>query len=199
MQYNHKFLIYLYFILNALIIYYKIVTIKLKELYMAKITLKGQLINTVGNLPKIDSNAPDFLLTKTDLTDVSLKDFKGKKLILNIFPSLDTDVCATSVRRFNSYTASLNNTLVLCISMDLPFAHKRFCTAEGINNVISLSELRARSFGEKYGVRIIDGPLAGLFSRAIVIIDEKGKIIYTQQVTEIAKEPDYDAALNALK
>jgi thiol peroxidase len=166
---------------------------------MAEITLKGNPINTIGNLPKTGADAPDFLLTKTDLSDASLKDFKGKRLVLNIFPSLDTDVCATSVRRFNSYTEKLANTLVLCISMDLPFAHKRFCTVEGLNNVISLSELRKRSFGESYGVRIIDGPLSGLFSRAIVVIDEKGKVVYTEQVSEIAEEPDYESAIKALK
>jgi thioredoxin-dependent peroxiredoxin len=166
---------------------------------MAKITLAGNTINTIGDLPKTGSIAPDFILTKTDLSDASLKNYKGKRLVLNIFPSLDTDVCASSVRRFNTYANKVKNTLVLCISMDLPFAHKRFCTAEGLNNVISLSELRNRSFGETYGVRITDSPMAGLFSRAIVILDETGKVIYTEQVPEITIEPNYDAAMNALK
>ena len=166
---------------------------------MAKIKLTGNPINTVGELPKAGSAAPDFLLTRTDMSDVTLKNYKGKRLVLNIFPSLDTDVCAASVRRFNTLANKAANTLVLCISMDLPFAHKRFCTAEGLNNVVSLSELRKRGFGESYGVRIADGPLAGLFSRAIVIVDENGRVIYTEQVPEITIEPDYDSAMNALK
>ena len=166
---------------------------------MAQITLKENPINTAGNLPEIGSQAPDFFLTKTDLSDITLQNFSGKKVVLNIFPSLDTPVCAASVRRFNQSAAGLENTVVLCVSMDLPFAHKRFCVAEGIENVVSASEMRGRKFGEDYGVRIIDGPLAGIFSRAIVALDEAGKVIYTEQVPEITIEPDYDAVLSALK
>ncbi|HOA07565.1 MAG TPA: thiol peroxidase [Spirochaetota bacterium] len=165
---------------------------------MAKITLKGNIINTFGNLPEIGSKAKDFLLTKTDLSDVSLNDFSGKRIVMNIFPSVDTGVCATSVRRFNSELDKMKNTVVLCISVDLPFAHQRFCGAEGLNNVISLSEMRIRKFGEDYGVRIIDGPLAGIFSRAVIVIDETGKIIYTEQVPEIAQEPDYAPVVKLL-
>lgn len=166
---------------------------------MAKITLKSKPINTIGNLPETGSQAPDFKLTKTDLSDISLKDHSGKRIILNIFPSLDTEVCANSVRHFNVAAEKLSNTVVLCVSRDLPFAHKRFCTTEGLENVISASELRDTRFGEDYGVRIIDGALAGLFARAIVIIDETGKIIYTEQVPEITQEPDYKTAINTLK
>lgn len=165
---------------------------------MAKITLKSKPINTIGNLPETGSQAPDFKLTKTDLSDISIKDHSGKRIILNIFPSLDTEVCANSVRHFNVAAEKLNNTVVLCVSRDLPFAHKRFCTTEGLENVISASEMRDTRFGEDYGVRIINGPLAGLFARAIVIIDETGKIIYTEQVPEITQEPDYKTALNTL-
>ena len=165
---------------------------------MAEITLKGNPFHTCGTLPPVGAPAPDFLLTKTDLSDISLKDFSGKKIVLTIFPSIDTPVCAMSVRRFNAEAAGLNNTAVLCVSADLPFAHGRFCAAEGLQNVIAVSELRRRKFGEDYGVRIIDGPLAGLLARAVVIIDEKGKIAYTELVQEIAQEPDYSAALKAL-
>lgn len=165
---------------------------------MAEITLKGNKIHTYGTLPAVGSKAPDFALTKTDLADVSLKDFAGKKIVLNIFPSIDTGVCAASVRKFNEEVQKLENTVVLCASIDLPFAHSRFCGAEGLESVISVSELRKRQFGEDYGVRIVDGPLAGLFSRAVVVIDEKGVVTYTEQVPEIAQEPDYAAALKAL-
>lgn len=165
---------------------------------MANITLKGNPIHTVGNLPQVGSQAPDFKLTKTDLSDATLADFKGKRIVLNIFPSLDTAVCATSVRKFNAEAEKLDNTVVLCASLDLPFAHNRFCSTEGLDNVVSLSELHDRSFGESYGVRIVDGPMAGLFSRAVVIIDENGKVIYTEQAPEIVEEPNYEAALNAL-
>ena len=165
---------------------------------MAEITLKGNKIHTSGRLPAIGSKAPDFMLTKTDLADVSLKDFAGKKIVLNIFPSIDTPVCASSVRRFNEAAQKLPNTVVLCVSVDLPFAHSRFCGAEGLESVVSVSELRKRQFGEDYGVRIVDGPIAGLFSRAVVILDEKGVVRYTEQVPEIAQEPNYEAALKAL-
>ncbi|HEX3006618.1 MAG TPA: thiol peroxidase [Bacteroidales bacterium] len=165
---------------------------------MSKITLKGNPINTIGTLPSAGNSAPEFNLTKTDLSDVSLENFKGKKVILNIFPSLDTSVCATSVRKFNAEAEKLNNTVVLCVSRDLPFAHNRFCTVEGLKNVIPLSELRDSDFGKDYGVTITDGPLAGLLSRAIVVIDENGKVVYNEQVPEIAQEPDYEKALKFL-
>jgi len=166
---------------------------------MAKITFKGSSTSTIGELPKVGEQAPDFVLTKTDLTDISLKDVAGKKVVMNIFPSIDTPVCATSVRRFNAEIDKYNNAIILCISVDLPFAHARFCGAEGLNNVISVSELRNRDFGKHYGVRIVDGPLAGLLARSIVVLDEKGKVIYTQLVADIAEEPDYEKALNALR
>ena len=162
---------------------------------MAKITLKGNPINTCGKLPEIGSKAPDFVLTKSDLSDVRPTDLIGKNVILSIFPSIDTGVCAASVRRFNQEATKLNNTIVLAVSLDLPFAHSRFCSAEGIANVITASELRNRDFGDNYGVRIVDGPLAGLLARAIVAIDTYGKVVYTQMVPEIAQEPDYDAVL----
>lgn len=165
---------------------------------MTEITLKGNKIHTGGKLPAIGSKAPDFILTKTDLADVSLKDFAGKKIVLNIFPSIDTPVCASSVRKFNEAAQQLPNAVVLCVSVDLPFAHSRFCGAEGLESVVSVSELRKRQFGEDYGVRIVDGPIAGLFSRAVVILDEKGVVKYTEQVPEIAQEPNYEAALKAL-
>jgi len=166
---------------------------------MAKITLKGSPVNTIGELPSIGRQAPDFKLTATDLSEKTLADFKGSKLVLNIFPSLDTPTCAASVRRFNQLATGMNNTKVLAISKDLPFAHARFCSSEGIENVIDLSGFKcSSSFGKEYGVEIIDGPLAELFSRAVVIIDENGKVIYTQQVPEIVDEPNYDAVLKAL-
>lgn len=166
---------------------------------MSQITLKGNPVNTTGTLPEKGAAAPDFTMTKTDLSDVSLSDFKGSKLVLNIFPSIDTDICAMSVRKFNSEAASLDNTEILCVSLDLPFAHKRFCGAEGIEKVHAVSELRDRSFGDDYGVRMVDGPLKGLFSRAVVVIDEQGTVKYTQQVPEIGQEPDYEKALEAVK
>ena len=166
---------------------------------MAKITFKGNPINTVGTLPAVGSKAPDFKLTKTDLADVSLKDFAGKKVILNIFPSIDTGVCATSVRKFNQEAAGLSNTVVVGVSKDLPFAHKRFCGAEGINSVVTTSDLREGTFGKSYGVTMSEGPLAGLLSRSIVVLDEKGTVKYTEQVPEITQEPDYAKALAAVK
>ncbi len=165
---------------------------------MAEITFKGDKVHTVGDLPREGSQAPDFKLTDKNLNDVKLSDLKGKKVILNIFPSLDTSVCAQSVREFNKRATDVDNTLVLSVSKDLPFAHSRFCSSEGIENVISASEFKNNEFGETYGVSIADGPLSGLFSRAVVVIDEDGKVKYTQQVPEIAEEPDYDAAINAL-
>lgn len=165
---------------------------------MAKITLKGNTINTIGELPKVGANASDFTLIKSDLSSVSLNDFKGQKLILNIFPSVDTGTCATSVRNFNKEAASLENTKVLCISRDLPFAQSRFCGAEGIENVIMLSDFKTGQFGKDYGLEIVDGPLAGLSSRSILVVDENGTITHTEQVTETVDEPNYEAALKAL-
>lgn len=166
---------------------------------MAQITLRGNAINTVGNLPETGSQAPDFKLTKVDLSDVSLNDYAGKRLILNIFPSIDTGVCAASVRKFNQEAAGLNNTVVLCVSRDLPFALKRFCGAEGIENVETLSVLRDLNFGKDYGVTISEGGMAGLLSRAVVVLDENAKVLYTEQVPEIGQEPDYQKALNTLR
>lgn len=166
---------------------------------MATITLKGNTIHTSGSLPSVGAKAPDFVLTKADLSDVSLKDFSGKRKLLNIVPSLDTGVCATSTRKFNSEAAKLSNAVILVVSCDLPFAQKRFCESEKIGNVVSLSELRSRDFGKDYGVRITDGPLAGLLSRAVVVLDENDNVIYTEQVPEIGQEPDYAKALRALQ
>ena len=165
---------------------------------MAIIALKGNTINTIGNLPKIGTKALDFKLTAIDLTKKSLSDFNGKKIILNIFPSVDTGTCATSVREFNKKVADLENTVILCISKDLPFAQARFCGAEGIDNVIMLSDFADGNFGTSYQLEIADGPLAHLHSRAIVIINEDGNVVYTEQISEIVNEPNYKAALNAI-
>ena len=165
---------------------------------MAEITLKGNPIHTSGDLPAVGSQAPDFVLTKTDLSDVSLKDFAGKRVILNIFTSVDTSVCAQSVRKFNEEVQKLDNAVVLGVSADLPFAHARFTKEGGIEDLISVSDFRNKAFGEDYGIRLVDGPIAGLLSRAIVIIDENGKVMYTELVPEHSQEPDYVAALNAL-
>jgi len=166
---------------------------------MTQITFKGDPVHTVGELPKVGDKAPDFLLTKTDLSDISLKDVSGKKVILNIFLGVDTSVCSISLARFNEEIRKFDNAVVIGVSMDLPFAHARFCEAEGMENVITASELRNREFGSSYGVRMVDGPLAGLFARAIVVIDESSKVIYTQLVREITEEPDYGKAMNMLK
>lgn len=166
---------------------------------MAKITLKGNEINTSGNLPEVGKLAPEFMLTMNDLSDVKLSDYKGKKVVLNIFPSLDTGVCAASVRRFNAVANDLENSVVLCISKDLPFAQARFCGAEGLDNVITLSELRDNNFSADYGIKIIDGPMSGLMARAVVILDEEGKVIYKELVPEIVQEPNYEKALEILK
>jgi thiol peroxidase len=165
---------------------------------MASITLKGNAVTTVGELPANGSAAPSFSAVKTDLSNCSLADLSGKKVILNIFPSIDTGVCATSTRRFNEAAASLENTVVICVSADLPFALGRFCGAEGIENAIPVSTFRNPEFGTDYGVTIADGALAGLLSRAVVVIDESGNVSYSEQVPEITQEPDYDAALAAL-
>ncbi|MGM8363620.1 thiol peroxidase [Flavobacterium sp. ARAG 55.4] len=165
---------------------------------MASITLGGNPINTAGELPKVGSKLADFKLVKNDLSVASLSDFSGKKLVLNIFPSIDTGTCATSVRKFNEAAAGLDNTAVLCISRDLPFAQKRFCGAEGIENVVNLSDFQDGSFGKANGLEIVDGPLAGLHSRALIVTDAEGTILHTEQVGEIANEPNYEAALAVL-
>lgn len=165
---------------------------------MAQITLKGNAINTVGELPDVGETAPDFHLVKTDLSETSLKDYRGKKVLMNIFPSIDTGVCAESVRKFNKAAADLDNVTVLCISRDLPFAQKRFCGAEGIENVEILSDYAKGDFGRKYGLLISDGPMKHLHSRAIVALDEEGKVAYTQQVKELTDEPDYEKALKSI-
>jgi len=169
-----------------------------QEANMAQITLQGNPVQTIGNLPAVGMLAPSFKLVKTDLSEASLQDFAGKNIILNIFPSLDTSVCAASVRRFNKEASESPDTVVLCISADLPFAHKRFCEAEGLNDVIPLSVFRSPEFGRDYGVSFTSGPLSGLLSRAVVIIDKSGTVAYTEQVPEIGQEPDYDAALLTL-
>lgn len=165
---------------------------------MATVTLKGNEIQTIGALPAIGSVAPDFTLVKNDLSSASLADYKGQKVVLNIFPSIDTGTCAQSVRQFNQEAAELNNTKVLCISKDLPFAQARFCGAEGIDQVETLSDFRDGNFGKAYNVSFTNGPLEGLHSRAVVVVDENGMITYAEQVPEIVDEPNYKAALEAL-
>ena len=165
---------------------------------MATITLKGNTIHTSNELPKVGTQAPYFTLVKNDLSKSSLSDYKGSKVVLNIFPSIDTGTCAASVRQFNKEAAELDNTKVLCISRDLPFAQARFCGAEGIENVVNLSDFATGDFGKNYGLQIIDGPLANLHSRAVVVLDESGKVMYTEQVGEIIDEPNYKAALESL-
>ncbi len=165
---------------------------------MASITLGGAPTNTIGELPNVGSKAPDFQLSASDLSTKSLSDYEGSNLILNIFPSVDTGVCATSVRTFNKSAASLNNTKVLCISRDLPFAQARFCGAEGIENVEMLSDFANGSFGDTYGVTISDGAFSNLHSRAIVVINADGEIVHTEQVPEVGQEPNYESALAAI-
>lgn len=165
---------------------------------MATITLKGNPIHTNGELPKSGAPAPDFKLTAADLSDKALADFAGKRKVLNIFPSIDTPTCAMSVRQFNQRASALKDTVVLCISADLPFAQKRFCAAEGLSNVVTLSMMRDRHFAKDYGVLLQDGPLAGLTARAVVVTDANNKVLHHELVSEIANEPDYDAALKAL-
>jgi len=165
---------------------------------MAKITLKGNPVNTSGELPAKGSKAPGFRLVKSDLGELTLEELKGKNVILNISPSLDTGICATALRKFNQMAAGMGNTVVLAITKDLPFAMGRFCSTEGITNVTTLSGFRNHSFGKEYGIEIIDGGFAGLYARSIVVIDGKGIVKYTQLVPEIAQEPDYDSALAAL-
>ncbi len=166
---------------------------------MAHVTFKGNPVNTIDRLPGAGDDAPDCTLVQTDLSDLTLSELKGRKVVLNIFPSIDTQVCAESVRRFNTEAADLEGVTVLCISVDLPFAQARFCGAEGLDNVVPLSAFRDAAFGSKYGVAITDGPLAGLFARAVVVVGADGSVSYSQLVPEITDEPDYAAALAALK
>jgi len=166
---------------------------------MSKTAFKGSPVNTSGSLPAVGSQAPEFKLVKSDLSEVTLSSLKGKKVVLNIFPSIDTGVCATSVRRFNKEASSLHNVVVLCISRDLPFAAGRFCAAEGLNNVVTASEFRDQDFSTAYGVLITDSAFAGLHARSVVVIDETGTVLYTELVPEITQEPNYVAALAALK
>jgi thiol peroxidase len=165
---------------------------------MATITLQGNPIQTTGTLPAVGTQAPDFKLTKTDLSTTNLADFKGKRVVMNIFPSIDTGVCATSVKNFNERATQLENTAVLCISRDTPFAQNRFVSDEGLKNIVNLSDLKDGSFGKDYGLTITDGPFEGLHSRAVVVLDENGSVIYNEQVPEIAQEPNYLAALKTL-
>lgn len=165
---------------------------------MAQVMFKGNPVQTSGTLPAIGSHAPDFLVAQNDLSELLLDDLKGRKVVLNIFPSLDTDVCARSVRKFNTEAAKIPNVLVLCISKDLPFAQARFCGAEGIDNVKTVSAFRCNDFDKDYGLQIVEGPLRGLLARAVLILDEEGKIIYSQLAPEIAEEPDYEAAMAIL-
>ncbi|OBQ56564.1 thiol peroxidase [Tamlana sp. s12] len=165
---------------------------------MAKVTLKGNDIHTSGSLPEVGSKAPDFTLTGTDLSSKSLSDFAGSKVVLNIFPSVDTGTCAQSVRTFNKEASNLENTKVLCISRDLPFAQGRFCGAEGLDNVVSLSDFKDGSFGKSYGLNFVDGPLETLHSRCVIVLDENGTVKHTEQVSETVDEPNYKAALEAL-
>ncbi len=166
---------------------------------MATVTLKGNQIHTIGNLPEVGSSAPNFNLTKNDLSSSSLENYKGKKVVLNIFPSVDTGTCAQSVRQFNTEASELENTVVLCISKDLPFAQARFCGAEGLNNVEMLSDFKDGNFGSNYGLSFSDGPLEALLSRSVVVLNEDGKVTYTEQVAETTEEPNYKAAIEALQ
>lgn len=166
---------------------------------MAQVTLKGTAVETVGNLPAVGEPAPAFVLVKQDLSEMNSDSLKGSRVVLNIFPSVDTGTCAASVRKFNEKAAALDNTQVVCVSQDLPFALGRFCSAEGIDKVTAASAFRSPEFGEQYGVRFSSGPLKGLLSRSVVVIDENGKILHTEQVAETVNEPDYEAAIAALK
>ena len=165
---------------------------------MATVTLKGNTIHTIGNLPENGNIAPEFTSTKVDLSTVSLSAYSGKKIVLNIFPSVDTDTCAQSVRQFNKEVAKLDNTIILCISKDLPFAQTRFCGAEGIENVEMLSDFKDGNFGKTYKVEFTDGPLQNLLSRAVIVLDENKKVLYSEQVSETVDEPNYKATLEVL-
>ena len=166
---------------------------------METVYFKGSPCHTYGTLPAAGEKAPCFTLVDPDLNELRCSDYQGKRVVLNVFPSLDTPVCAASVRRFNQLAAGLDNTAVLCVSKDLPFAAKRFCTLEGIDGVTAASAFRSPMFSEKYGLELVDGPLAGLLARAVIILDEDRKVIYSQLVEEITEEPDYDAAVSVLK
>lgn len=166
---------------------------------MAKIKFHGDAVSTIGNLPKVGDKAPDFTLVKGDLSRTSLKDYKNENLILNIFPSVDTGVCATAMRTFNKRATEAKDTKVLCVSKDLPFAQGRFCGAEGIKNVETLSDFDGGKFADSYGVTMTDGPLKGLMARAVVAINKEGKVVYTELVEDVATEPNYDAALKNFK
>ena len=165
---------------------------------MAQVTFKGQVVRTVGNLPKVGKKAPDFLLTKSDLKDVSLKDFAGKRKILNIAHSLDTSTCAVAAKRFEQYAAKHPEVFVLTVSVDTPFAQDRFCKAESVKNVVTLSQFRNKDFGKAYGVEYVDGILKGALARSVVILDENDRVLYTEQVQETSGEPNYDAAIKAI-
>lgn len=165
---------------------------------MSLITFKKKPVTTYGNLPEVGERAPYFELTKSDLSTASLRDFKGKRVIMNIFPSIDTSVCATSVRNFNEKATGLKNTIVLCISRDLPFAQKRFVDDENLDRVVNLSDYKNRNFGKDYGLEIIDGPLEYLLSRVVIVLNEAGDILYTEQVQDISDEPNYLEALKSL-
>ncbi|QIT54716.1 thiol peroxidase [Aquisalimonas sp. 2447] len=165
---------------------------------MPQISLRGTMVQTVGELPELGAPAPEFTLTRTDFSSLALSDLKGKKVVLNIFPSIDTPVCAQSVRRFNEEAAKRDNAVVLCVSADLPFAQSRFCGAEGIEDVVPVSCFRTPEFGRDYGIAMADGPLAGLLSRSMVVLDEDARVLHTEQVPEISQEPDYEAALKHL-
>jgi thiol peroxidase len=165
---------------------------------MAQITLKGSPIHTAGDLPKTGAAAPAYTLVRTDLSEISSKDLAGQRVVLNIFPSMDTPTCAASVRKFNARANEKPNTTILCVSADLPFAQKRFCAAEGLDNVVPASTFRNADFGKTFGVALVDGPLKGLLARAVVVVDGAGKVIHTELVPEIAQEPDYNAALAVL-
>ena len=166
---------------------------------MSTVTLKGNPVNTIGELPAIGTKAPEFSLVGSNLAEVKNSDFAGKRIVLNIFPSLDTATCAASVRRFNVEAAKLQDAAVVCVSKDLPFAHGRFCTTEGISNVTTASEFRSNAFGKNFGVMITDGPLQGLMARAVVVLDKEGTVLHSQLVSEITEEPDYQSALDSLK
>ncbi len=166
---------------------------------METVYFKGIPCHTYGNIPAVGSQAPAFTLTGKDLGEVSSKNYEGKRVVLNVFPSLDTPVCAASVRRFNEEASKLDNTSVVCVSMDLPFAASRFCTAEGIENVTVASAFRNPLFAQEYGLMLVDGPLAGLLARAVIVLDETGKVIYSDLVEEITNEPDYKGAISVLK
>jgi len=166
---------------------------------MATITFKGTATQTSGNLPQVGDNCPQITLTKTDLSQTDLSEYRGKKVVLNIFPSIDTGICAMSAKAFNKHATENSNAVVLCVSKDLPFAHGRFCEAEGLKDVICTSSYKDDSFENGFNVLMTDGPLAGLFSRAVVVLDEEGKVAYTEQVSDIVQEPNYEAAIAALK